>query len=155
MDINSGKMTAMTTGSINIFYRRAAGEAVENIQSRRYSRLQAIPLAALALGGIIFLYAIAYRFNTSHDTARTMLLMGEAGLYMTLLALLSKLTRNEAHPDDPAQLSEPQYAGITSEGGSKAAEALMAADPNLDALIPAGGAVTLRKMATFRCFAGQ
>ena len=57
---------------------------------RRYSRLQAIPLAALALGGIIFLYAIAYRFNTSHDTARTMLLMGEAGLYMTLLALLSK-----------------------------------------------------------------
>ena len=37
--------------------------------------------------GIIFLYAIAYRFNTSHDTARTMLLMGEAGLYMTLLAL--------------------------------------------------------------------
>ena len=58
---------------------------------RRYSRLQAIPLAALALGGIIFLYAIAYRFNTSHDTARTMLLMGEAGLYMTLLALLSKV----------------------------------------------------------------
>ena len=46
---------------------------------------------------------------------------------------------NEAHPDDPAQLSEPQYAGTTSEGGSKAAEALMAADPNLDALIPAGG----------------
>ncbi|MEI3151477.1 MAG: hypothetical protein V8S55_08390 [Mediterraneibacter faecis] len=36
-------------------------------------------------------------------------------------------------------LSEPQYAGTTSEGGSKAAEALMAADPNLDALIPAGG----------------
>ena len=35
--------------------------------------------------------------------------------------------------------SEPQYAGTTSEGGSKAAEALMAADPNLDALIPAGG----------------
>ena len=46
---------------------------------------------------------------------------------------------NEAHPDDPAQLSEPQYAGTSSEGGSKAAEALMAADPNLDALIPAGG----------------
>ena len=58
---------------------------------RRYSRLQAIPLAALALGGIIFLYAIAYRFNTSHDTARTMLLMGEAGLYVTLLLLLSKV----------------------------------------------------------------
>ena len=31
------------------------------------------------------------------------------------------------------------YKGTTSEGGSKAAEALMAADPNLDALIPAGG----------------
>ena len=36
---------------------------------------------------------------------------------------------NEEHPDDQATLSEPQYA----------AEALMAADPNLDALIPAGG----------------
>ena len=46
---------------------------------------------------------------------------------------------NEAHPDDPAQLSEPQYAGTSSEGGSKAAEALMSADPTLDALIPAGG----------------
>jgi len=46
---------------------------------------------------------------------------------------------NEANPDDKATLSEPQYAGTTSEGGSKAAEALMAADPNLDALIPAGG----------------
>ena len=46
---------------------------------------------------------------------------------------------NESHPDDQAALSEPQYAGTTSEGGSKAAEALMAADPNLDALIPAGG----------------
>ncbi len=46
---------------------------------------------------------------------------------------------NEEHPDDKAKLSEPQYAGTTSEGGSKAAEALMAADPTLDALIPAGG----------------
>ena len=46
---------------------------------------------------------------------------------------------NESHPDDQAALSEPQYAGTTSEGGSKAAEALMAADPDLDALIPAGG----------------
>ena len=46
---------------------------------------------------------------------------------------------NEANPDDKATLSEPQYAGTTSEGGSKAAEALMAADPNLNALIPAGG----------------
>ena len=46
---------------------------------------------------------------------------------------------NAAHPDDPAKLSEPQYAGTSSEGGSKAAEALMNADPTLDALIPAGG----------------
>lgn len=46
---------------------------------------------------------------------------------------------NEANPHDKATLSEPQYAGTTSEGGSKAAEALMVADPNLDALIPAGG----------------
>lgn len=46
---------------------------------------------------------------------------------------------NQAHPDDPAKLSEPQYAGTSSEGGSKAAEALMSADPALDALIPAGG----------------
>ena len=46
---------------------------------------------------------------------------------------------NKEHPDDQAKLSEPQYAGTSSEGGSKAAEALMAADPSLDALIPAGG----------------
>jgi ABC-type sugar transport system substrate-binding protein len=46
---------------------------------------------------------------------------------------------NKANPNDKATLSEPQYAGTTSEGGSKAAEALMAADPKLDALIPAGG----------------
>ncbi|MGM9648405.1 MAG: sugar ABC transporter substrate-binding protein [Butyricicoccaceae bacterium] len=46
---------------------------------------------------------------------------------------------NAAHPDDPATLSEPQYAGTTSDGGSKAADALMSANANLDALIPAGG----------------
>lgn len=46
---------------------------------------------------------------------------------------------NEAHPDDQAKLSEPQYAGTTSEGGAKAADALMSADPDIDALIPAGG----------------
>ena len=46
---------------------------------------------------------------------------------------------NKEHPNDQAKLSEPQYAGTSSEGGSKAAEALMAADPRLDALIPAGG----------------
>ena len=44
-----------------------------------------------------------------------------------------------AHPDDQAVLSEPQYAGTSSEGGSKAAEALMSANPDLDAIIPAGG----------------
>lgn len=46
---------------------------------------------------------------------------------------------NATHPDDQATLSEPQYAGTSSEGGSKAAEALMSANPDLDALIPAGG----------------
>lgn len=46
---------------------------------------------------------------------------------------------NKEHSDDPATLSEPQYAGTTSEGGAKAANALMQADANLDAIIPAGG----------------
>ncbi len=46
---------------------------------------------------------------------------------------------NEANPDDQAKLSDPQYAGTTSEGGAKAADALMSADPELDAIIPAGG----------------
>ena len=46
---------------------------------------------------------------------------------------------NSAHADDPATLSEPQYAGTSSDGGRQAAEALMSADPNIDALIPAGG----------------
>ncbi len=46
---------------------------------------------------------------------------------------------NAANPDDQVKLSEPQYAGTSSDGGSKAAEALMSADPTLDALIPAGG----------------
>ncbi|MCR4656330.1 MAG: substrate-binding domain-containing protein [Lachnospiraceae bacterium] len=46
---------------------------------------------------------------------------------------------NEAHPDDPATLSEPQYAGTSSDGGRQAAEALMSADPDTDALIAAGG----------------
>ena len=46
---------------------------------------------------------------------------------------------NAAHPSDQVKLAEPQYAGTSSEGGAKAAEALMSADPTLDALIPAGG----------------
>src|SRR5574344_98057 len=49
------------------------------------------------------------------------------------------MTWNAAHADDQVSLSDPQYAGTSSEGGSKAAEALMAANPKLDALIPAGG----------------
>lgn len=46
---------------------------------------------------------------------------------------------NKENPDDQAKLSEPQYAGTSSDGGSKAAEALMSADDTIDALIPAGG----------------
>ena len=46
---------------------------------------------------------------------------------------------NAAHPSDQVKLSDPQYAGTSSEGGAKAAEALTSADPTLDALIPAGG----------------
>ena len=46
---------------------------------------------------------------------------------------------NSHPPDAQAKLSDPQYAGTSSEGGAKAAEALMSADPKLDALIPAGG----------------
>ena len=46
---------------------------------------------------------------------------------------------NKENPNDKATLSDRPDAGTTSEGGSKAAEALMAADPDLDALIPAGG----------------
>ncbi len=46
---------------------------------------------------------------------------------------------NAENPNDKAKLSEPQYGGTSSEGGSKAAEAIMAADPTIDALIPAGG----------------
>ena len=46
---------------------------------------------------------------------------------------------NAAHPDDQVKLSDPQYAGTSSDGGAKAAEALMAADPTIDAIIPAGG----------------
>ena len=46
---------------------------------------------------------------------------------------------NAAHPSDQVKLSDPQYAGTSSEGGAKAAEALLSADPTLDALIPAGG----------------
>ena len=54
---------------------------------------------------------------------------------------------NAEHPDDQAKLSEPQYAGTSSEGGSKAAEALMSADPTLDALIPAAAVTRFRALS--------
>ena len=46
---------------------------------------------------------------------------------------------NAAHPEDPVRMSSPQYAGTTVKGGRLSAEALMTANPGLDALIPAGG----------------
>ena len=46
---------------------------------------------------------------------------------------------NSEHADDQVVLTEPQYAGTTADGGSKAAEALMSANPDLDALVVAGG----------------
>ena len=46
---------------------------------------------------------------------------------------------NSEHPDDPAELTEPVYAGTTAEGGAKAADTLMSEYPDLDALVPAGG----------------
>ncbi len=46
---------------------------------------------------------------------------------------------NEANPDDKAELLEPQYGGTTSDTGRATAEAILAANPDLDALIVAGG----------------
>lgn len=46
---------------------------------------------------------------------------------------------NSSHVDDPATLFSPKYAGTTAEGGAKMAETLMSENPNMDALIPAGG----------------
>ena len=46
---------------------------------------------------------------------------------------------NAANPNDQVTLSDPQYAGTTAEGGTKAANALMTADATIDAIIPAGG----------------
>ncbi|MQN01246.1 MAG: hypothetical protein DUD27_03560 [Lachnospiraceae bacterium] len=46
---------------------------------------------------------------------------------------------NKKHPNDKAKLSEPQYAGTSSDGGAKACQALLQADPKIDAIIPAGG----------------
>ncbi len=46
---------------------------------------------------------------------------------------------NTTHINDTAELTEPQYAGTTSEGGEKAAEFLINANPDLDAIVAAGG----------------
>ncbi|MCE5344453.1 MAG: substrate-binding domain-containing protein [Eubacteriales bacterium] len=46
---------------------------------------------------------------------------------------------NTAHPDDQAVLLEPQYGRTTSDTGRATAEAIIAANPGIDALIVAGG----------------
>ncbi|NLV57657.1 MAG: sugar ABC transporter substrate-binding protein [Clostridiales bacterium] len=46
---------------------------------------------------------------------------------------------NAAHPDDPAVLLEPQYGRTTSDTGRATAEAIIAANPDIDAFIAAGG----------------
>ena len=46
---------------------------------------------------------------------------------------------NEAHPDDQAVLLEPQYGGTTTDTGRATAEAIIASNPDIDALIVAGG----------------
>lgn len=46
---------------------------------------------------------------------------------------------NEAHPDDQATMTEPSYANTSSEEGAQVAMALYNSNPNMDALIVAGG----------------
>jgi ribose transport system substrate-binding protein len=46
---------------------------------------------------------------------------------------------NAAHPDDKLELLEPQYGGTTSDTGRATSEAIIAANPDIDALIVAGG----------------
>lgn len=46
---------------------------------------------------------------------------------------------NAANPDDQAVLLDPQYGGTTSDTGRQTAEAIIAANPDIDALIVAGG----------------
>lgn len=46
---------------------------------------------------------------------------------------------NEANPDDQAELLEPQYGGTTSDTGRATTEAIINANPDIDALIVAGG----------------
>lgn len=46
---------------------------------------------------------------------------------------------NAANPDDQMELLEPQYGGTTSDTGRATAEAIINANPDIDALIVAGG----------------
>ena len=46
---------------------------------------------------------------------------------------------NSAHPSDKAVLLDPQYGGTTSDTGRATAEAIINANPDVDALIAAGG----------------
>ena len=46
---------------------------------------------------------------------------------------------NAAHPDDKAVLLDPQYGGTTADTGRATAEAIINSNPDIDALIVAGG----------------
>jgi len=46
---------------------------------------------------------------------------------------------NAAHPDDQMELLEPQYGRTTTDTGRQTAEAIIDANPDIDALIVAGG----------------
>ena len=46
---------------------------------------------------------------------------------------------NEAHPDDQIVMLEPQYGRTTTDTGRQAAEAIISSNPDIDALIVAGG----------------
>ena len=46
---------------------------------------------------------------------------------------------NEAHADDKMEMLEPQYGRTTTDDGRQAAEAIIDANPDIDALIVAGG----------------
>jgi ribose transport system substrate-binding protein len=46
---------------------------------------------------------------------------------------------NEAHADDKMEMLEPQYGRTTTDTGRQAAEAIIDANPDIDALIVAGG----------------
>ncbi len=46
---------------------------------------------------------------------------------------------NEAHADDQMEMLEPQYGRTTTDTGRQAAEAIIDANPDIDALIVAGG----------------